>query len=525
MTEYRRSVAASIALLLTSSPALAQLTDQTQAPNAAGAGIAKTFEEQVDAGEGDLTTPGSSTFIINRDPFRSIRRGRQIFQRKFTRSEGQGAGRQELEGEDVELDQGIVSGLADSCAACHGRPRGAAGSGGTNFSRPDSRDAPHLFGLGLVEQLADEITADLRAIREETVQAAQSAGRTTYKALVSKGVRYGAIGATNLGELLTDRVEGVDADLRIRPFAAHGAFFGIREFITDASHNELGMPIWDPVLAQAQDGDATTLAGMVFDGTIDTVVAPRASSDTDDPDQDGVVDEFPQAAVDHLEFYLLNYFKPGTGPSSSPARNGQRLMRIIGCNGCHVPNMTVERDRRVADVDTRYDRRRGIFNGMFATATPLVTAEDDGLGHPPLQVPNEQPFVVRNFYSDLKRHDLGPNFHEIQFDGTVRTQFVTEPLWGVGTTAPYGHDGRSINLREVILRHGGEAAASRNRFARLSFYNQRSILAFLESLVLFPPDDTASNLDPGDRTAANFPQNGHGSIRLPVLFNDPSEPE
>ncbi|NJO12316.1 MAG: hypothetical protein HC872_01280 [Gammaproteobacteria bacterium] len=44
---------------------------------------------------------------------------------------------------------------------------------------------------------------------------------------------------------------------------------------------------------------------------------------------------------------------------------------------------------------------------------------------------------------------------------------MTEPLWGVGSTGPYGHDGRSINLREVILRHGGEAMASRNAFARL----------------------------------------------------------
>ena len=31
-------------------------------------------------------------------------------------------------------------------------------------TRPDSRDAPHLFGLGLKEMLADEITADLRAL-------------------------------------------------------------------------------------------------------------------------------------------------------------------------------------------------------------------------------------------------------------------------------------------------------------------------------------------------------------------------
>ena len=42
----------------------------------------------------------------------------------------------------------LGAGLADSCAACHGRPRGSAGAGGDVATRPDSRDAPHLFGLG-----------------------------------------------------------------------------------------------------------------------------------------------------------------------------------------------------------------------------------------------------------------------------------------------------------------------------------------------------------------------------------------
>ena len=83
---------------------------------------------------------------------------------------------------------------------------------------------------------------------------------------------------------------------------------------------------------------------------------------------------------------------------------------------------------------------------------------------------------------------------------------------GVGSTSPYGHDGRSINLEEVILRHGGEAQASREAFAQLSERQQAVVLRFLESLVLFPPDDTASNLAPG-------------SISLTVLFNDPRDLE
>ena len=68
----------------------AQLADQTLAPNTAQAGIAKSLQDEIGAGRGDSYTPGSSIFIINRDPFRSIRRGRQVFQRKFTRVQGQG---------------------------------------------------------------------------------------------------------------------------------------------------------------------------------------------------------------------------------------------------------------------------------------------------------------------------------------------------------------------------------------------------------------------------------------------------
>jgi Di-haem oxidoreductase, putative peroxidase len=102
---------------------------------------------------------------------------------------------------------------------------------------------------------------------------------------------------------------------------------------------------------------------------------------------------------------------------------------------------------------------------------------------------------------------------------------MTAPLWGVGSTAPYGHDGRSINLSEVILRHGGEAQDERDTFAALLPPFREAVLAFLNSLILFPPDDTASNLNPGSSSTPGFPQFGHGSIKLGVLFNDPNDPE
>jgi hypothetical protein len=77
----------------------------------------------------------------------------------------------------------------------------------------------------------------------------------------------------------------------------------------------------------------------------------------------------------------------------------------------------------------------------------------------------------------------------------------------------------------VILRHGGEAQAARDAFGQLPHVQQGFIVDFLNTLVLFPPDDTASNLNPGDRNAAGFPQSGQGSIKLTVLFNDPADPE
>ncbi|MCC6671484.1 MAG: thiol oxidoreductase-like protein [Planctomycetes bacterium] len=506
-------------------PVRAQETDLTQTPNPARAGIAKSFAEQIGPGQGDAFTPGSSLFLIQRDPFRSIARGRQLFQRKFTLA--QGLGPRTLDGVgSIANDASIGAGLADSCASCHGRPRGAAGFGGDVFTRPDSRDAPHLFGLGLVEMLADEITQDLRAIRTAAVNLARAQNKRLSLPLRSKGIEYGWISAGPDGSVDTSRVEGVDADLRVRPFFAQGGTISIREFLVGALNAEMGLEAVDPLLLAASRGaDVVTPSGMRLTGSQDRIEAPVAHGETDDPDRDGVVNEYPASVVDHMEFYLLNYFKPGTYRQGWVENLGRQAMERMGCTKCHVPDLVIERDRRVADVETRHDPQQQGINGLFATATPLFVEVPDGSGYAPRKVPAGGRFVVRNVFADFKRHDLGPAFHERNFDGTVQREFMTEPLWGVGSTAPYGHDGRSINLREVILRHGGEAERSRRIFERSSAFEQEAVLAFLNSLVIFGPPDTASNLDPAVPSTPGFPLFGHGSIKLSVLFNVPGDPE
>ena len=510
---------------LSSHAAQAQLTDQTQTPNLEGAGIFKSLEQQIGAGVGDVMTPQSSTYIIARDPARAIRRGRQLFQRKFTLVQGFGPRTQDGVG-DIDAVGAIGAGLIESCAGCHGRPRGAAGFGGDVVTRPDSRDAPHLFGLGLQEMLADEMTQELRAIRERAIAEARRSGATIMQPLIAKGVSFGLIRAHADGRIDASGVDGVDRDLRVRPFFAHGGTTSIREFVVGAFNDEMGLQAVDPLLTAAASGARiVTPTGMALDGSEDLVQAPISKHPSDDKDNDGVRNEIPAALVDHMEFYLLNYFKPGTYRQTPTTQTGLELMKQIGCTGCHVQELRIERDRRIADVETTYDREHGLFNGLYATATLLIAEEDDGSGHPTIKRARGQPFVVRNFFSDLKRHDLGPAFAERNYNGKMTTEFVTEPLWGAGSTSPYGHDGRSINLREVILRHGGEAVKSRDAFALLPDPAKHAIIEFLSSLVLFPPDDTASNLDPGDTDAPGYPQRGHGSIKLGVLFNDPTDPE
>ena len=293
----------------------------------------------------------------------------------------------------------------------------------------------------------------------------------------------------------------------------------MREFIVGALHNEMGLAAsTDPDLTIASaGGKVITPSGMVLDGSKDKIEAPPP------PDPNG--NEIDPALVDHLEFYLLNYFKPGTGKQDATTAHGQTVFNTIGCTSCHIQNLLVNHDRRVADVKTVYDPVKGIFNTLFSTATAPFNATDDGSGFPTLKQPQLNSFLVPNIFTDFKRHDIGVNFYERNYDGTLQTKFLTRPLWGVGSTGPYGHDGRSMTLDDVILRHGGESQASRAAYAALSSKDSDAVLKFLNSLILFPPDDTASNLDPGNPGSPNFPQFGHGSIKLTVLFNNTTDVE
>ena len=76
---------------------------------------------------------------------------------------------------------------------------------------------------------------------------------------------------------------------------------------------------------------------------------------------------------------------------------------------------------------------------------------------------------------------------------------------------------------EVILRHGGEAQADARRIRADLPIKPGDMIAFLSSLILFPPDDTASNLDPGDPSTPRISAEGPRQHQAHCIVQQPGE--
>ena len=95
-------------------------------------------------------------------------------------------------------------------------------------------------------------------------------------------------------------------------------------------------------------------------------------------------------------------------------------------------------------------------------------------------------------YSDFRRHEMGQELADpVDAYGIGASVWPTRGLAGVGSTGPWLHDGRATTLDEAILAHGGEAAASRDRYAALSDVGRAQVVSFLANLVIV-------DLDPED---------------------------
>ena len=157
-------------------------------------------------------------------------------------------------------------------------PRPAARLGRLRRRRghaPDSRDAPHLFGLGLQEMLADEITDRLcaRSAPRPSPTADRDEAAVDPRAASPRASTSAPSPPTPTAPSTPRACVGVNPDLRVRPFFAQGGTISIREFLVGAFNAEMGLESADPDLlrAAARRRASLTPSGMVLDGALDAI--------------------------------------------------------------------------------------------------------------------------------------------------------------------------------------------------------------------------------------------------------------
>ncbi len=467
---------------------------------------------------------------------------------------------------------------------------GAGGFAWNAFINPDLpnpifmfiRNTPHVFGSGYAQELAEEMTLDLLGLRTIALRnALANPGVAVSQPLKAKTIDFGVFVATYTGDPGTkpglqtvinqlndqpgqnppgfqiqwDKIQGVSADLVVRPFQWKGIASNMRNFIRDACNFHFGM---EP--REINPG---------FD----------TPSENHDSDNDGIPDELSLGDVSALTVYTMAVRPPFEAKSRDEVENrlakrGRSLFegdevftKAVSCARCHTPSLklidstVVVRDprkegakfgpeqlvgngiglsaqlkssdqlpvvRRFMELDpiavianrdagsalnalrqawTRYElsffelpnNQLGAYAFNLTTLIPAnrlpnSPPEPRELSETQPRLPAAGESVEVPLFSDLRRHKMGNGLKE-RFGQTTDVgglvvpgdEFLTRPLWGVGDTGPWLHDGRAQSLEEAILLHrseGSEANDVIDAFTNLTRGDQDSVIKFLLTLRL-----------------------------------------
>ncbi len=387
-----------------------------------------------------------------------------------------------------------------SCMSCHGLGNGVVLGWGNNaanvlvalddpqdptISGSNERNTPTEHGLSLIELLGKEISEDLQAVRADALADAMESGVDVTAPLTSKGVDYGVITARADGTIDASGVIGIDADLRVRPFHAKGHEATIRIFTRNALNRHHGIQATEFLLFKE----------------------PAKDPETWDEDGDGVTNELTEGELTAMTLFQVCLPIPQeVDQEKTSIARGRALMTEIGCTECHRPSLNLE------DPTWRYTSSNGVTLAINLTDSNVL-----GAGRPHAEPDGT---VEVAMWADLKRHDLGPEAHE-PLDQPVepsvpdyepnsfaarigeelppipRELMLTTELWGVRDTGPWWHDGSSPTIDDAILRHGGEAQASRDAYRALSMEDRNDLLSFLDSLQVAPVGEVLLTSDAG----------------------------
>jgi len=509
----------------------------------------------------DPTKVGGSMYLQRVDPWLGYQWGRSLTQRNFRERDGVYGDAGKLDG--ILLTDGYTRmmdrGHVNSCGACHNVPYRDAGAGMTIAKNGGSgRNTPHLFGAGLIEMIGFQMRLQALAIADTNRDGWISIEEAKGKRCLISNLPLSVTGERTVLDFGSfEDLDGdgypdlnpvffplfVDKDGKWIPTAKSLKSPGVAGYTLEVQvfgFGHLYTPLRPPnsttlraftatpfdIHSGLQACDPTTYTspkengmGLVSNAGAQQFVSAagkdrgairgKTGISLDDPDGDGYCEEITEGDLDVVEWYLLNHPTPTRGRMTADAVKGERLFRQIGCSVCHVPDWHLfahnqddkdytrrfDGDRRFFDLQTEFNEKTDRLEGRIQ-----YLAEKKGNRW----LPRRHDFTIRGIYSDFKYHDVGPDFYQMQFDGSIIRQWRTTPLWGVGTTAPYGHDGASLDLESVIRRHAGEALDSRRAYSQLPEGERRKVVCFLQNLVLFQTDQLACDIDGDGRIAEHF---------------------
>lgn len=445
-----------------------------------------------------------------------------------------------------------------SCGICHSIPFGEPGAGQTIASTSGTgRSTTHFFGGGLVEMIGEQTKQVLLNRydknrngvfdRAEVAKSSPALIKPTHN---SPPIDYGNLqpdshGIPRLNFLfrywyldsegrVVEDAEGLNDkrvaafDITMQPFgwgrgshlstsgrilADGGEASTLRTIYTQAADVHMGLQAYDPTqhsrnrtVGQRSRGPGG-VAGVSLNGAqqYDFGGAPDfglTKSSTgislDDPDRDGTVNELTEGDVDAAEFYMLH--SPAPAVRSTPlTERGRQILLNAGCGRCHTENWTLfprdaakgfAGDRRLFSVSTKSQSDSDGVPRLSATLVRRHQTNANGT-----VTPLYGGASVERIYSDFKQWDIGQRFYERRFDGSLQKEHRTAPLWGVGSTAPYGHTGEFQTLDEVIRAHAGAAEHERNIYLSLPDEKRRLLITYLRSLALYQTSELPTKLN------------------------------
>ena len=372
---------------------------------------------------------------------------------------------------------------AGSCAACHNQPAsGGAGDFVANvfasegFESADfdsldpqfssERGTNHLFGAGLVELLAREMSLELQSRRNEALSKARDTGKTVRLSLTAKGIDFGFISADPDGSVNLDELDGVDTDLVIRPFTQKGVMTSLRQFTVNALNHHHGMQADERFGARwtgSDDFDGDGKTGEITAGDVSALVAWQATLPA------------PVRMVSEIDGW------------AEAAARGEENFAQFGCTSCHRPALPLE---SLSFADPGPFDQAGTLNDRQVGAKAIY---DIALLDWAKTLPRDaEGWVLVPLYGDLKRHVMTDNQIDALGNELLSQRFVdrnifqTAELWGVGSTQPYGHRNDFSSLDEIILAHGGNGRQARDAYEAAADDEKSALIAFLKTLVIVP---------------------------------------